>query len=208
MSSTTHTLVDKTAWQKFVAMLLHRRVRITGILFTALVLEDLATRVDPHNLADFGNYKVVLGLGFVFAGLALRSWAAGTLHKRTQLATSGPYELFRHPLYIGSFLMMLGFCFLVDDRENIWFVLGPILFLYVLRAIHEEKYLAQAFPEEWSTFARAVPRFIPRRLPTTWVADWSLAQWKNNREYQALSAALLGLAAIQVWHWMFAPAVS
>ena len=202
MASPAKAVLEQSQWQRFVALLLHRRVRITGILFAALVVEDVLTRVVPHDLANFRDYKVILGLSLIFGGVALRTWAAGTLHKRTQLATSGPYQLVRHPLYIGSFSMMLGFCFLLDDRENIWFVLGPILILYVLRALHEEKYLACAFPDQWPAFTQAVPRFIPRRLPTNLFADWSLSQWLKNREYQALSAVLLGLVALQVWHLM------
>jgi len=202
MASTAQVDLERSLWQKFVALLLHRRVRITGILFTVLIVEDVLTHVVPRDLVNFYDYKVILGLNLICGGVALRSWSAGTLHKRTQLATSGPYQLVRHPLYIGSFAMMLGFCILVDDRENIWFVLGPILILYVLRALHEEKYLARAFPDQWPAFTQAVPRFIPRRLPTNLFADWRLSQWMNNREYQALSAVLLGLVAIQAWHLM------
>jgi protein-S-isoprenylcysteine O-methyltransferase Ste14 len=200
LTGPAHAILEQTLWQKFIKFLLHRRVRITAIVFVALLVEDMWERVDPHNLANLGDYKVLLGLGLVFSGLALRTWAAGTLHKRTQLATTGPYQLFRHPLYIGSFLMMLGFCFLVDDRENIWFVLGPILFLYVLRALHEEKIIAAVFPDQWPAYAQKVPRFIPRRLPTEMFTDWNFSQWINNREYQAVSAVLLGLVAVQVWH--------
>ena len=103
-------ILHESLWQRFVAMVLHRRVRITAFVFIALLLEDVITRTAPHDLANFHDYRVLLGLGLVFSGLALRSWAAGTLHKRTQLATSGPYALVRHPLYIGSLFMMLGFC--------------------------------------------------------------------------------------------------
>src|SRR5688500_2719594 len=42
-------------------------------------------------------------------GLALRAWAAGHIRKNTQLATSGPYAFTRNPLYLGSFLLGLGF---------------------------------------------------------------------------------------------------
>lgn len=192
--------VRQSWWQVFVEVLLHRRVRITGIIFAALVIEDLITRVVPHNLLNLRDYKVLSGLGLVTMGVSLRSWAAGTLRKRLHLATGGPYQLVRHPLYIGSFLMMLGFCLLVDDPENIWFVLGPILFLYVLRAIHEEKFLAKLFPDEWPAFEQSVPRFVPRRLPSRPFADWSAAQWMKNREYQLVGAALLGLVGIQLWH--------
>ena len=194
--------LHESLWQRFVMMVLHRRVRITVFVFIALLLEDVITRTDPHNLTNFRDYRVLLGLGLVFSGLALRSWAAGTLHKRKRLATSGPYALVRHPLYIGSFFMMLGFCALVNDEENIWFVLGPILLLYIFRALHEEKSISAAFPEQWPAYAKKVPRFIPKRLPTQMFANWNLSQWLKNREYQAVSAVLLGLVAVQVWHLM------
>jgi protein-S-isoprenylcysteine O-methyltransferase Ste14 len=202
MASTARVELERSLWQKFVAFLLHRRVRITGIIFAVLLVEDVLTHVVPRDLVNLYDYKVVLGLNLILGGVALRSWAAGTLHKRTQLATGGPYQLVRHPLYIGSFSMMLGFCLLVDDGENIWFVLGPILILYIMRALHEEKYLARTFPDQWPAFTQAVPRFIPRRVPKNLFADWRLSQWLNNREYQALSAVLLGLVAIQAWHVM------
>lgn len=200
MATTADASLNSNYWQKFVEFLLHRRVRITAFIFIVLVVEDLITRVQPHNLIDLSNYQVLGGLGLVFAGLALRTWAAGTLQKRKELAMSGPYQLVRHPLYVGSYLMMVGFCLLVGDRENLWVVFGPILFLYILRAVSEEKYLAKLFPEQWPEFIRRVPRFIPRRLPTATFDDWSLKQWLKNREYNALGAALLGLVAIQAWH--------
>jgi protein-S-isoprenylcysteine O-methyltransferase Ste14 len=184
-------------------MLLHRRVRITAFVFIALLVEDVLEHVDPHSVVNIRDYRTLLGVGLVFAGLAIRSWAAGTIRKRTQLASTGPYAVVRHPLYIGSLMMMLGFCALVDDAENVWFVLGPILLLYMFRALDEEKSIAAAFPDEWPAYARRVPRFIPRRLPTKMLAEWSWAQWRKNREYQAVGAVLLGLAAVQVWHVMF-----
>src|SRR4051812_28446814 len=118
-------------WKRFLEFVVRRRVRLTGILFVSLLAEDVWNHTDPRNLANLTDYKVLLGLGLVLGGLMLRSWAAGTLHKRTELTMSGPYGLVRHPLYIGSFMMMVGFCQLIDDAENIWFVVGPILALYV-----------------------------------------------------------------------------
>ena len=194
-----------SAWQKFLAYVLRRRVRITAILFTLLLVEDVWNKTRPHDLANLTDYKVLFGLGLVLGGLALRSWAAGTLHKRTELTMSGPYGLVRHPLYIGSFMMMLGFCQLIDDPENIWFVAGPVLALYVYRAINEEKFLAAKFPNQWSEFAGKVPRFFPRRLPKQPFSTWSLHQWIKNREYQAVSAALLGLIALQIWQFVETP---
>jgi len=198
----TRNVPGSNPWKKFLAFVVHRRVPLTGVLFVLLLAEDVWNHTDPHNLANLTDYKVLLGLGLVFSGLALRSWAAGTLHKRTELTTSGPYGLVRHPLYIGSFMMMVGFCQLIDDAENIWFVLGPVLALYIYRALHEEKFLAAKFPDQWTEFARKVPRFIPRRLPPKPFSAWNLKQWINNREYQAVSAVLLGLVALQIWQFV------
>jgi protein-S-isoprenylcysteine O-methyltransferase Ste14 len=192
-------------WKKFLAFVVHRRVPLTGILFVLLLAEDVWNHTAPLNLTNLTDYKVLLGLGLVLGGLALRSWAAGTLHKRTELTMSGPYGLVRHPLYIGSFMMMVGFCQLIDDSENIWFVMGPVLALYIYRAIHEEKFLAGAFPDQWTEFARKVPRFFPRRLPKQLFSTWSFKQWINNREYQAVSAVVLGLVALQVWQFIETP---
>jgi protein-S-isoprenylcysteine O-methyltransferase Ste14 len=189
-------------WKKFLTFLVRRRVRLTAFLFVLLLIEDVWNHTDPHNLANLTDFKVLLGLGLVFSGLALRSWAAGTLHKRRQLTTSGPYGMVRHPLYIGSFMMMVGFCQLIGDAENIWFVAGPVLGLYIIRALHEEKYLAARFPNQWNDFARKVPRFFPRRLPSQLFSSWKLRQWINNREYQAVSAVLLGLVALQIWQFI------
>jgi hypothetical protein len=80
--------------------------------------------------------------------------------------------------------------------------MGPVLALYIYRAIHEENFLAAAFPDQWAEFARKVPRFFPRRLPKQLFATWDLKQWINNREYQAVSAVLLGLVALQIWQFI------
>ena len=96
-------------------------------------------------------------------------------------------------------MMMVCFWQLIDDRENIWFVMGPMLALYIYRAITEEKFLAAAFPDQWDDFAKKVPRFIPRRLPKQLFSTWDARQWICNREYNAVSAVLLGLMALQIW---------
>ena len=194
----TRDIPGSNLWKKFLAFVVHRRVPLTGILFALLLIEDVWDHTDPLNLTNLTNYKVLLGLGLVLGGLGLRSWAAGTLHKCTELTMSGPYGLVRHPLYIGSFMMMVGFCQLIDDAENIWFVVGPVLALYVYRAINEDKFLAAEFPDQWTDFARKVPRFFPRRFPKQLFSTWDLNQWIKNREYQAVSAVLLGLVALQI----------
>ena len=51
----------------------------------------------------------LIGACVSLLGLAIRAWAAGHIRKNAQLATSGPYAFTRNPLYLGSFLLGLGF---------------------------------------------------------------------------------------------------
>ena len=50
------------------------------------------------------------GLALAFFGVLFRAWATGNIHKDNHLAIVGPYTLSRHPLYLGTFVIGLGFC--------------------------------------------------------------------------------------------------
>src|SRR5262249_26973976 len=120
-----------TLSQRLAEFIVRRRIGISLVVFIALIGEDVVNGVKPHNLAALGEHHATWGLGLVLGGLAIRSWAAGTLHKWAELTTVGPYSVIRHPLYVGSYLMMIGFCTIIDDGENILFVMGPVLAMYL-----------------------------------------------------------------------------
>ena len=185
-------------------MLVDRRVPISVALFATLIcLDVLVFHSRPRDLFNLGDPFVGPAVLLIAAGLLVRSWAAGTLRKRQQLATTGPYAWVRNPLYAGSFLMMIGFGALVQDALALWIVIGPIAWLYWHAVQCEERNLNRLFPEEWPAYAARVPRFIPRRLMLPRISDWSLAQWLRNSEYQAWGGSLLALAAIKLWQmWL------
>jgi protein-S-isoprenylcysteine O-methyltransferase Ste14 len=191
--------LDQTPWQRFLAILVRYRVRITIVVFIAQIAEDVLSGTRPHSLFHINDLKAMLGLTVILSGLALRSWAAGILHKATVLTTSGPYALIRHPLYVGSFMMMIGFCILIDDVENIWFVLGPFAFIFVISLLKEERVLSKKFGPQWQDYSGKVPRFLPYRMSKNAFAPWNGQQWLNNREYNAVAATMLGLIAVQAW---------
>ena len=49
------------------------------------------------------------GLALALPGEALRLWAAGHIEKGREITRSGPYRFVRHPLYLGSTLLGVGF---------------------------------------------------------------------------------------------------
>lgn len=98
-------------------------------------------------------------------GLLLRAWAAGHIRKNSALATSGPYAFTRNPLYLGNFLLGLGFTI-----GSGWWPLGILfgvlflgIYLPVMRV--ESETLAQLFGESYQRYARGVPLFLPCVAP-------------------------------------------
>src|SRR5262245_25527256 len=105
-----------TVGDHFVRFCVRRRVAISLAVFAGLIGLDLfVIHSRPRNFFDVFDPLAVVALLFVVVGLMIRSWAAGTLRKQKELATTGPYAWVRHPLYFGSFLMMVGFGVLIND---------------------------------------------------------------------------------------------
>jgi protein-S-isoprenylcysteine O-methyltransferase Ste14 len=191
---------SSTTIQRFIELIVARRVPISMLLFTGLVLLDLfVIRSRPRDVLNLADPVAGAAVLLILAGLGVRSWAAGTLRKRRELATTGAYACIRHPLYFGSFLMMVGFGTLVQDPITLWVVAGPIAWLYWQAVKSEERQIAQLFPAEWPRYAATVPAFIPRRIVWPRIKDWSLGQWLANSEYQALLGAAIALVAIKLW---------
>lgn len=99
-------------------------------------------------------------------GLALRAWAAGHIRKNDRLAVSGPYAHTRNPLYLGSFLLGLGFT-VAAGRPLLLGGLFAALFLGIYLPVMrvEAATLAELFGEEFRRYAREVPLFFPRPTP-------------------------------------------
>ena len=128
------------------------------------------------------------GAPLSFVGLMVRAWGSGHLRKNDALATSGPYAYTRNPLYLGSFIMGLGF----TVASGRWWlgVLFVALFLGIYLPVMrvESATLAQLFGESFREYAQAVPVFLPRLTPyrsgqTSMRFDQSL--YLRYREYRA-----------------------
>lgn len=108
---------------------------------------------------------LVAGAIMSVIGLLLRAWAAGHIRKNSALATSGPYAFTRNPLYLGSFLLGLGFTI----ASGFWplGILFALLFLGIYFPVMrvESATLAELFGQSFREYAREVPLFFPRITP-------------------------------------------
>jgi len=187
-------------YDRIVAFIIRRRVALSILLFGSLIIEDVIVGVVPHDIFDWTIPKALVGMLCVLGGLTMRSWAAGFLIKDSELTTTGPYALIRNPLYLGSFLMIAGFCFLIDDRENIWIAPVLLLLIYLPKVRSEERGLASRFPDAWSRYSTQTPRFLPRSIAWPRLAGWRFTQWRRSREYNAVLATMVGLLALKFLH--------
>ena len=149
-----------------------------GFLCAALFI--LFARPRPLTLA--------VGAPISFLGLVLRAWGSGHLRKNDALATSGPYAHTRNPLYLGSFIMGLGF----TVASGRWWL--GLLFVALFLGIYlpvmrvESATLAQLFGERFEEYAGAVPVFLPRLSPYRGAQagkGFDRSLYLRYREYQA-----------------------
>lgn len=114
------------------------------------------------SLAQPRPLPLAVGGTISILGLAIRAWASGHVRKDDALTTSGPYAYTRNPLYLGSFLLALGFTI-----GSGWWPLG-ILFATLFLGIYfpvmrvESATLAEIFGNSYHRYASEVPLFFPR----------------------------------------------
>ena len=130
-----------------------------GHLLEVWLGEWLGWNVNPH----FGPFHVVSYV-LIFGGFVLLAKSWGILYeaqRRHELATSGPYELVRHPQYLAFIMIMTGF--LLQWPTLVTLAMFPVLVhMYVLLARREEQEALVEFGEEYRRYMGATPAFIPR----------------------------------------------
>lgn len=186
--------------ERAAAALVRYRVRLSLVLFLLLIVDDVLEGVRPSHVRFFTDPWARIGLDLVLIGIGIRSWAGGVISKGSALACTGPYSLTRHPLYVGSLLMTVGFCTLLADGRNVWIAIVATALLYLVRLSREEYTLEAKFGENWRQYVARTALLFPRRLPVALGCHWSFRQWLKNREYRALIAALVGLFALKFWY--------
>lgn len=150
-------------------------------------------------------WTLALGGAIGLLGLALRAWAAGHLRKNDALATTGPYAYTRNPLYLGSFLIGLGFTVAAGRWELAVLFAALFLGIYVPVMRVESATLEGLFGHKYRRYAQAVPLFIPRPRPHADAAkvEFDAALYKRYREYQAALGFVIAWALLAAKAWYF-----
>ncbi len=152
-------------------------------------------------LARFNAAAFALGMVLVALGEAIRIWAAGHLRKTKEVTTTGPYAYVKNPLYLGTFLIMVGFCAMAS---NGWLlVLGTATFLIYYAPFKKKREggrLREHFGPAWDDYDHAVPDYLPRLTPYPGrgTRHWAAAQFAENSEGGTLVAVGVGVVILSL----------
>lgn len=134
--------------------------------------------------------SLLAGALVALAGEAIRIWAAGHLEKSREVTVSGPYRFTRHPLYLGSAIIGLGFA-IASNSAVVWLLIAAYLAATITSAIRsEERHLTDKFGSAYPEYREGRAPEVRRRF--------SVSRAAANREYRAL-AGLLAVLALLGW---------
>lgn len=135
---------------------------------------------------------LAIGVGVAVVGVALRAWACGHIQKIRELDTSGPYSFTRNPLYLGTFIIAVGF----SIASGVWWLvlLAMVFYLSIYFPVMnvEAEELESWLGDEYRDYAKAVPLFFPRLTPWKNSAkSFDFQLYLSHREYNASLGLLL-----------------
>jgi len=170
--------------------------RHRGWLPVPFLLVPLLARgaMGPRNWI-LGFALIVLGEAIRLAGVA----AAGTVTRRRsrtvqRLVTYGIFAWMRNPLYVGNFLIWMGFTVI---SGVLWFIpVAVVLFAieYALIVRYEEGVLESIFGQEYLAYKSRTPRWFPRPPHTAEAGEhhWGEA-WRSEISTFLQYAVITGL---------------
>ena len=144
---------------------------------------------------------VSIGLSLAVVGQVFRIYAAGYIFKNRQLASTGPYALVRHPLYLGNFIILIGFTI---ASANLYVAAGVVVFFlvwYPAAIAYEDSKLENIFGDDWRAWSKNIRAIIPG------LARWSDLKTKGWDTYQSLIRngelpISLYLLSCGIWLWV------
>jgi protein-S-isoprenylcysteine O-methyltransferase Ste14 len=145
-----------------VILLLSIITLTTAAVFSRFPIAYLAGSEDIH---------FIIGTVIMWQGLLLRLWSIYSLgglfstaigvNSEQRIITSGPYKYIRHPSYMGSLIIFLGFTIAMGNIIGIFTTLILMSLGYYLRMDMEEKHLLYLAGEQYKEYMSRTKKLIP-----------------------------------------------
>lgn len=172
-----------------------QRIRVFSGFVIAIVFL-IFSRPTPTTLA--------VGVSLALIGVLIRAWACGHLRKSSELDVSGPYAYTRNPLYLGTFIIALGFGIASGSWWLFLLVAAYIGSIYLPVINVEANVLEQRLGEEYRVYAENVPLLVPRL--SAWKESdrrFDFQLYLKNGEYNAAIGLLAASTFLAVKSYLF-----
>ncbi len=187
--------------------------RYRGVVFTALGLGVLALSTPRYllNRPDLDPWMDALGVFVSFLGLAVRAATIGLEYvvrggrKRQvyadHLVQGGIYAHTRNPMYLGNFLIIVGWALIVNAPEFYLVALPLSALFYAAIIAAEEAYLRDKFGNEFDSYCGRVNRILPRLSGLLGTVRAMHFNWRRVlvKDYNQFFMSILFLAGLVRW---------
>ncbi|MCK4936011.1 MAG: isoprenylcysteine carboxylmethyltransferase family protein [Elusimicrobiales bacterium] len=179
-----------------------KRILISQV--TALVMLIIAK---PDDWRFF-----LAGLILFILGQAVRLLSSACIVKSKTLTTNGPYAAARNPLYLGTFIMTLGFILTLSSPNDlartiiVWlFAIVAFSWIYRKTILSEEEFLLKTYGEQYSNYKKTVNSIVPKIGSFHNFFDstvYSMETFKKNKEWRGMTAmiALIVFVAARIYY--------
>ena len=142
------------------------------ILLWGWIALSLHHRYDATLAFALPGWARILGITLITAGgiLALACIATfvicgqGTpapFDPPRKFVAAGPYKYVRNPMYVGGFILLLGFGLFEQSAAILLFTLPWFLFAHLFVILYEEPHLRATFGEPYDSYCHSVHRWFP-----------------------------------------------
>jgi protein-S-isoprenylcysteine O-methyltransferase Ste14 len=147
----------------------------TGFIFLwGWVALNLRSRYDTTLGFALSGWTHGLGIAVMAAGGTLAFVCIATFVTRGEgtpapmdpprkFVAAGPYRFVRNPMYIGGFMVLLGFGLYEHSTAFLLFTLPWLLLAHLFVILYEEPHLRATFGAPYNEYCRSVGRWLPRR---------------------------------------------
>lgn len=144
------------------------------------------------------------GIGVTLLGEVIQVWCFACIEKERVLTIRGPYQLCRNPMYLGRYLLILGF--IVATGSWIACVIYTVCYWFYMvnRVKREEPVLEKIFGQPYRDYCGDVNRFLPgmKRLDKDfWFFDWQI-MLTNNGHWNFLSVVVGYTWLLAMFHYV------
>jgi protein-S-isoprenylcysteine O-methyltransferase Ste14 len=145
-------------------------------IFAFLALPGIFAGLIPYALSTMDPWPFIgstVGIVILTVGLILLLWCAhdfyvagkGTLAPWTPpkyLVTVGLYRYSRNPMYLSVLLIICGWGLFNGSPLTFFYLLFATLAFHLRVVLHEEPWLQTQHVNQWKTYSKLVPRWLPK----------------------------------------------